>query len=246
MAPERARVPALSPAQLDAYRRDGFVHVQHVFEDADITRWRAEGDRLWQLVDDKASRVQWRGHDKQGNIADRIDPVMDISPEFERLAADPRLRRIAADAIGDRVNILKAKLIMKRPGTSGYGLHQDYPYWEFLGVPADSIAVVVIPLDVSNAQSGAIEFFPGRHDERIAPPKDNPFDTEPSKVDLSTGVCLELEPRDVALFHPLTPHRSAPNRSDHSRRALYYTYAGAEHGDLVEQYYANRPAMDSM
>ena len=231
----------LSQPQIDAYWRDGFIRVQSVFDSSDVERWRTECDRLWQSIDETHERVQHRGHRQQGSIADRLDPVTDISPEFDRVANDTRAQAVAADALGADVRIMKAKLIMKRPATMGYDMHQDYPYWEFLGVPADHIVVLVIPLDVSNPESGAIEFFPGRHRERIAPPEDNALDTDPSQVDLSTGVCLELDPGDVALFHPLTPHQSGPNISDHSRRALYYTFARAEHGNLFDRYYADRP-----
>jgi ectoine hydroxylase-related dioxygenase (phytanoyl-CoA dioxygenase family) len=232
----------LSQTQVDAYWQDGFVAARGVFDDADVARWCAECDRLWTSVDETNPRVQRRGHGKNGDIADRLDPVMDLSPEFDRLARDPRATSVAAAAIGADVAILKAKLIMKRPGTMGYDLHQDYPYWDFIGVQADDIVIVVIPLDVSDAKSGAIEFFPRRHRERIAPPENDPLDTDPSLIDLSTGVCLALEPRDILLFHPLTPHRSGPNQSDHSRKALYYTYARSTHGNLYDRYYTDRPS----
>lgn len=239
-----SRKLVLSKAQLDAYWRDGFVPARRVFGAEDVARWRAEADRLWKSIDavDRNPRVQSRGHQQQGRIADRLDPVMDISPEFDVLARDPRLTSVVAAAVGSDVSILKGKLIMKRPGTTGYDLHQDFPYWDFLGVPADHIVVVAIPMDIWDSESGAIEFFPGRHRERIAPaPEGEPFDTDPSKVDLSTGVIMKIGPGDIAVFHPLTPHRSGPNLSDHGRRGLYYTYARAEHGDLRERYYSKRP-----
>lgn len=239
---DKSRESALSQGQIDTYWRDGFVRVNGVFDDEDITRWREECDRLWRVLDETNPRVERRGHREKGDIADRIDPVMDVSPEFERVACDRRTMGVASAVLGAEVRILKAKLIMKRPGTMGYELHQDYPYWEFLGVPADHIAILLITMDVSDCESGAIEFFPRCHHERIAPPEHSPLDTDPSKVDLETGVILELEPRDVTVFHPLTPHRSAPNLSNHSRRALYYTFHRAEHGDLLTRYYANRPA----
>jgi ectoine hydroxylase-related dioxygenase (phytanoyl-CoA dioxygenase family) len=233
----------LSKTQVDAYWRDGFLAVRRVFDAEDVSRWHAECDRLWKSVDvnETNARVQWRGHRKQGRIADRLDPVMDISPEFDRLASDPRLTGVAAAAVGSDVAIMKGTLIMKRPGTMGYDMHQDFPYWEFLGVPADHMVIAAIPMDVWNAESGAIEFFPGRHHERIPGPEGAPLDTDPSKVDLTTGVIMQLRPGDIGLFHALTPHRSGPNHSDHGRRTLYFAYVRAEHGDIRTRYYAERP-----
>jgi hypothetical protein len=247
MNSERPENDSLSGAHIDSYGRDGFVRIRNVFGVEDVGRWRAECDRLWASLDAGRAdpRVQWRGHQKQGRIADRLDPVIDISPEFARLARDPRLTGAAAAVAGSDVVILKGKLIMKRSGTLGYGLHQDYPYWNFLGVPADHMVVVLIPLDVSNIESGAIEFFPGRHRERISSLEDSPLDTDPSKIDLSTGTILQLEPGDIALFHALTPHRSGPNTSDHGRRALYFTYVQGQYGNIYERYYSERPEYDT-
>jgi len=56
---------------------------------------------------------------------------------------------------------------------------------------------------------------------------------------------IELEVGDICLFHPLSPHRSGPNTSNHDRRTLYYTYVRAEHQDRCESYYAERPEYDT-
>ena len=43
-------------------------------------------------------------------------------------------------------------------------------------------------------------------------------------------------------FHSHTPHRSGPNTSPTSRRALYLTYNAASLGDLHEAYYRDKRA----
>jgi 2-aminoethylphosphonate dioxygenase len=43
----------------------------------------------------------------------------------------------------------------------------------------------------------------------------------------------------VAVFHGLTPHRSAPNRSSQARRTFYVSYnARSEGGDQRAKHYA--------
>ena len=235
---------SLSARKIETYRTRGFVSVRGCFSADDVAHWNAECERLWSSVpvDGSDARVQWRRHQAEGRIADRLDPVMDISPVFDALCRDDRLTSPARAVIGGDVTIFKGKLIMKRPGTMGYDLHQDYPYWEFMGIPAEHIVVAVVPIDTWDAASGAIEFFPGYHHARVpAAPGGDPYDTDPSRIDLDSGVIVALDPGDVVLFHPLTPHQSGPNTADHGRRALYYTFVRSEHHGALERYYAERP-----
>ena len=239
--------PTLLNSHIEAYRVDGFATVKNVFSADDVGRWRAECKRLWSLVDVHSSdkRVHWRDHNGQGRIADRLDPVVDISPKFDALSRDPRLKGIVQDIIGDDTTLFKDKLIMKQAGTMGYELHQDYPYWDFLGIPAEDMIIAVVPIDPWDAECGAIEIFLGLHHERIPGPKDEPLDTDPSLIDMGVGEVIQLEPGDICLFHPLSPHQSGPNTSNHARRTLYYTYVRGEHHSSYKRYYAERPEYET-
>merc|ERR1712232_205871 len=50
---------------------------------------------------------------------------------------------------------------------------------------------------------------------------------------------VKLEPGDVLFFSLYVPHRSGRNLTNHSRRAVYITYAGASYmpPDERQQYY---------
>ena len=89
-----------------------------------------------------------------------------------------------------------------------------------------------------------MEVFPGLHGDIVASPAANLLDADESQVDLNTGVLLEMEPGDLALIHALTPHRSSPNNSMHSRTVLYFTFNNADFGDLQNRYYVERPDKD--
>ncbi len=130
----------------------------------------------------------------------------------------------------------KDKLIMKRPGTLGYGMHQDYPYWEHLGAPADDYVTCFIALDPFDAASGSTEMFPGLHRRRLPAPPDDPFDCDERHMDLTKGYILDLAPGDVVMMHSLTPHRSAPNRSPLPRRVLIFSYTKARHAGIRARY----------
>jgi hypothetical protein len=220
------------------YWRDGYVTVRNRFHAEEIAGWRAECDRLWSVVDGDpdAPRVQWRGHAREGQIRDRIDPVVDISPVFAALAADPRVVGMVREMLRAEPALMKAKLIAKRPGTAGYAMHQDFPYWAPLGIPADDLLTLQVSIDPARADNGAVEVFPRLHHRRLESRPEEPLDVDDSRIDLSEGEVAELAPGDMLLFHSLTPHRSGPNGSPGPRRALFFTYATAAHGDVYRRY----------
>jgi len=187
-------------------------------------------------------RVQWRSHSDGTRVADRIDPLLDFSPLFAQLGSDPRLLGAVTDLTGAKPDLMKAKVIMKRSGTMGYAAHQDYPYYQFLGIPVDEFVIVAVPMDVCDATSGAMEVFSKRHDTILPAPPGEPFDLDESKADLGNGDYIELMPGDIALFHGLLPHRSGPNRAPHPRRILYFSYVTGGYQDVYERYHALRPA----
>ena len=53
---------------------------------------------------------------------------------------------------------------------------------------------------------------------------------------------IEREPGDLLLFDSWLPHRSAPNRTDRPRRALYLTFNLARDGDHRAEYFAAKRA----
>ncbi len=234
--------PTLSAEQVAAYGRDGHVVVERVFDPEGSSAWLAESDRLWASLpaDRSDPRVQWRSTVDGGEIADRIDPVLEVSPVYDALARSPRLIAAAGSLLDGTAIPFKAKLIMKRPGTAGYGLHQDYPYWEGLGLSADHYVNALLALDPFDAATGTPELFPGLHRERLPAPAGEPLDTDESAVEGRSSVLLLLNPGDVAFFHSLTPHRSAPNRASQPRRGLFLTYVPSCYPGLNERYEKER------
>jgi len=216
----------LNPYQITRYRTRGYVAVRGRFGAADVALWQAECDRLWQAlaVEPGQSRVQFREHQNGTAIADRIDPLLDVSPVFRRVSRDPRIVAPVESALGGTAKVVKAKLISKRPGTHGYGLHQDFPYWQHMGMPADHLLTVQVAIDPATEENGGVELWPGMHREILPPPPENPLDVAESAVATETAELIPLSRGDLLIFHSLAPHRSAPNRSTNPRRAVFVTY----------------------
>lgn len=225
----------LSQDQVEQYDRDGFIILRGVFLAEEIAGLAAEADTLAarrELIDVQNIRCRWSDHSEtKACTFDCFDPVIDIGPVCRFFAHDPRILEPLRAIYRDEACLFKDKLIFKPPGLKGYSLHQDYIGWASF---PESFLTLIIAIDPTGRDNGATEVFPGYHRQGYLSPKDGEYHELPlSAVDEATGVLLELEPGDVAIFSGYTPHRSAPNRSDRSRRQLYLSYNA--HRDGGEQ-----------
>ena len=228
--------------QLVRYREDGFVVLSGHFAAEEVARWGDECDRLWRAMatNHDADRIQFRGDTAGSRVADRIDPVDDVSPMFAALAADPRIVAAATALFGAPASLMKAKLITKRPGTMGYLSHQDHPYWAHLGVSADRMLSVQVSIDPATAENGALEVFPALHHERLPAPAHAPLEVDEAALDLADGRVMASKAGDLLFFHSLVPHRSGPNRATLPRRTLYLTYTAGTGAAIYDIYRASK------
>lgn len=212
---------------LPAYREHGFATVGALFSAPDVEAMRAECVRLWSGIDASTDRddVHWRDHAVLGRIVDRLDPVRTRSEMFAAMALRPDVVAIVEAILGGPAFILKDKLIMKRPGTVGYGAHQDYSYWDGIGLRPDDICTAMIALDDTPRERGPLELYAGLHRDRLPGAPDDPLDVAPEALVGRTPFLATMMAGDALFFHSLVPHGSAPNHGQHDRRAYFVTYA---------------------
>ena len=232
----------LAAAELAQYRDSGFIVLRGVFAATEMVGFAAEADRLLiehaKLVDRNNLRCRFMPHVDSGEpLFEVFDPVNDLSSAFARLAADRRLLAIVESIYGEPASLFKEKVIFKPPGALGYDLHQDIPR-SWPGFPR-SFLTVLVPIDEATETNGCTEVFAAYHRDFLGPADNQSYMLPADAVDPSRGVKLLLAPGDVAVFHGLTPHRSAPNRTNRSRRAFYASYnARSEAGDQRARHYA--------
>ena len=237
-------MPAVSEAvtgqQADQYHRDGYLILRNVFSAEEISALAAEAEALYErreLIDTQNIRCRWQNDAvSQECVFDCFDPVIDIGPVCRYFAYDPRILEPLRSIYDDQAFLFKDKLIFKRPGATGYALHQDYISWpEF----PESFVTVIVAIDATDRENGATEVFPGYHLDGYVSPHDGDYHELPlSAIDEARGVTLDLAPGDIAIFSGFTPHRSAANTSDRWRRQLYLSYnAGRDGGEQREAHY---------
>jgi ectoine hydroxylase-related dioxygenase (phytanoyl-CoA dioxygenase family) len=225
------------------FRRDGVAVARGLFSGAEVAALQQEATRLWDSQEGLESanlRVGLRKNVCGDVILERLDPVADISGLFDDLSQSQKLVRIAEMALGEPVTVLKDKIIYKWPGTAGYGLHRDEPYFGTSGVPGAELVSVSVALDPVRDNSGGIEFFPGQRRSQLPAPAQEGRDILRGALEGIAPVVPELDPGDLLFFDGLIPHCSDYNSGARSRRMYTATYAPARYHDCRKRYYAIR------
>ncbi len=220
----------------DAYEAAGVVVWRNLLPASLVSSCRRACRAAWPaaLADPEGWRTRYRTG-PGGPVVDRIDPIRHFAPGVAEAVDHPDVLALAAIGCGGPAVAYKDKYIEKRPGTGGYGLHQDLPY-AHLDARADELTQVFIPLEPFSRRNGATEVAPGVHTELLTPPGEV-ADAPEGAVDDELLEPLELEPGDVALLHFLLPHRSPANTSDAPRPLLAGSYVRATVEDAWERYY---------
>ena len=203
----------------------------------DMQRASAGGRTYWldgkRFVDVGATTVQFE-HSPPSDTVRVVEPVHDLHPLLDGLVDDARIVEPMRELVGTpEVTLWSDKLNLKRPreGT-GFGWHQDAPYWVHSCGHVDKLPNVMIPLADAYAGNGCFRVIAGSHRSGCLPGTNDGsqlggFYTDPAAFDLSRQVAFEVPAGSLIFFDPYTVHGSEPNASDAPRRALVYTYQPA-------------------
>ena len=210
----------------EAYAEQGYLISRALFTADEIAALASEAQTLLErteLIHLDNLRCRWQTDQTTGECHfDCFDPVTDIGPVAKYIAHHARLLALLREVYGGEPQLLKDKLIFKRPGAGGYALHQDFIGWESFPT---SFLTVIVAIDPTNAENGATEVFPGAHRQGYLSPLDGDYhELSVDRVGTGSGVLLDLAPGDVALFGGYMPHRSGANCSSRWRRQLYLSY----------------------
>ncbi|MCO5297085.1 MAG: phytanoyl-CoA dioxygenase family protein [Fimbriimonadaceae bacterium] len=200
----------------EAYARDGYAIARGVI-DADLAGEAVEHCR-WLMAKHPELRPEDLGHTLVPN-----------DPFWVRLVSDDRLLDVAQEFIGPNIALFASHYIVKAPRTGRPVLwHQDGSYW-----PLDPMEVVTLWLACGPATraNGCMKVIPGTQHLSLQEMRENSevdsvlhSEIDPTLVDASKEVYLELEPGDVSIHHPNVIHGSGPNHSDQWRFGLTIRY----------------------
>ena len=210
---------------VEAFRRDGFVHLKGLLGADEIAR-------LGLAVD---AAVTARKQNDTRALADKspyeqsfiqCQYLWEDFPDVRPLTFHPRVVGAAAALIGAQaMRLWHDQALYKEAGGRQTDAHQDHPYW-----PINELRTLTawIPLIEVDDETGCMGYAPGSHTGEAE--YVNIF-TEPGAGETLVAkqkhkpVFVPARPGDVLFHHGLTVHLAKPNRSDHTRRvytAIYF------------------------
>lgn len=243
----------LRPAERRAWEEDGFFLRPAVFGAAELAALReaaeavvevasaeaGAGESYWidgnRYVEASGSTVQFE-HRRETTTLRVVEPFHYLHPLFSALIDDPRIVDPMCDLLdSERVALFTDKLNLKRPREgSGFGWHQDSPYWTHVCDHVDRLPNVMLALDDAAVGNGCLRVVRGSHRQGLLPGREGegtlgPLFTHPDHFREEDQVPAEMPAGSLLFFSPHTVHGSRPNRSDTQRRALVLTYQPPGH-----------------
>ena len=230
----------ITPAQVESYRRYGYVVVEGVIDPVTLARMRASVESLVA---------------RSAGLSDH-DDVYDLEPSHRPDA--PRVRRIKKPHVVDRlfwealktpamldtlrallgpsVRLHGSKLNMKAPRYgSAVEWHQD---WAFYPHTNDDILAIGVMLDDVFIENGPLLVLPGSHrgptynhhaEGRFC----GAMDPVESGLDFADAVPCIGKAGSASFHHVRLVHGSAQNTSDRPRHLLLYECAAADAWPLM-------------
>jgi ectoine hydroxylase-related dioxygenase (phytanoyl-CoA dioxygenase family) len=219
----------LSDAQIDFYRRNGYVAGIRVLDDKQVDRLRAE---LAELVDPRhpghALFHEYHANESSapGSVLFHALGHWRIAPGFHDALWNPAFTVPAAQLLGGSVRFWHDQLFYKPARDGGVvAWHQDYSYWTRTRPMAH--LTCWIGLDDASADNGCLHYVPGSHRWELLPVTGLAGDMEAIETVLSAEqkaafqpVAVELARGEASFHHPLLVHGSYENRTERPRRAM--------------------------
>ena len=227
----------LTPDQVQAYRRDGYLVVENVLTPRQLDTLHKVIDTLVQASREVTDHNQTYDleptHSADEPRVRRIKEPHNVHPAFREIAFSPKIAEILTPLIGTTSGIRyqTGKLNMK---SAGYGAavewHQD---WAFYPHTNDDLLAIGLYLDDCGPENGPLMVIPGSHTWPISDHHaDGVFcgaiDPASAGIDFSKAVMLTGKAGSMTIHHVRMVHGSALNTSNRPRRLLLYQYTAVD------------------
>ncbi len=233
----------LSQAQIDDFRRDGYLVAPDAVSPTQLAALRAEiaawveASRAHRTpfgpptVDGRPRFDMGTEHSAEKPALRRINNPSDISAAYLGVMRQSRMTDMVADLIGPDVKFHHCKINLKLTGAKTEVLyHQDFAYTPHTN---DDVVTALLFLDDIDATNGALTVAPGSHKGPVY----SLFDGDTFTGAVAPSVEAELLARSVpcygpagsvCLMHTRLAHGSTANRGSTSRGLYICVYTAAD------------------
>lgn len=220
----------LQRADVDRYRRDGFLAPIRALDEAEAGQIRA-----WLLAYESAPGASKR---ERREACLRLKPHL-LFPELDAVVRHPRVLDAVEAIIGPDILVWSSSFMIKDPGDGGFASwHQDSHGTRLQGAQMVSAWIALEPVDREN---GAMRVIPRSHHDGLRPHRRRRdirnlviLGEHIEQVDEDAAVDVALRPGEMSLHHLHVVHGSPPNISERSRVGYvvryFPTWMGADGG----------------
>ena len=246
----------IKPSLVEQYRKNGFLILENIFNEDEVTALELELDRLRKSSVIRALN-ETITEPSSGEIRSIFRPH-DISEVFKKLAADQRLAGLAQYLLDDQVYIHQSRLNYK-PGFHGkeFYWHSDFETWHVEdGMPKMRALSMSVTLTDNITSNGPLMLITGSHKHYVVcegETPDNHFKTSLKKQEygVPSEACLGQlvgnggivtatgKPGSVIIFDCNTMHGSNSNITPYPRSNAFFVYNAVS--NRVVEPFGNQP-----
>lgn len=256
--PEPAFQPHLTPAQHEAFGREGYLVMRQLASAERIAAMRSiTEDHLARRVEpiEYEADVAYPGapasrEAEGGDTVRRLLAAYDRDHWFADWAGDDRLTAIVGQLLDSPSVWLTPNhhncVMTKSPAySSATAWHRDLRYWSFA---TPHLVNAWLALGDETPDNGCMRLLPGTHRMDIAPEQLDAAqflrEDEPANQTLiETAEYARLAPGDVLFFHAGVFHAAGANTGDTRKLAVVTSYFGRDNAPVDGTRSARRPAI---
>ena len=221
-----------TPDQIDHYNSEGYVVYPDFVSGDALASLKAKIDRISE-GNTKANHDNTRmemepSQEPDGTLVRRIYEPCTYYDVFKDFSESTALLDCVEQLFGPNLVFHYSKINMK-PQNIGSVVewHQDLSYYPLTN--RDSVSILFY-LDDTTEENGCLKVIPRRHTEPLMSHSTNGFfrGKVTEEVDDSEAVLLEGSGGSAIFMSCMTPHSSAINSSDRSRKTLILSYRAAD------------------
>lgn len=230
----------LNSKQLKFYKTKGYLVCNDIFssqEIKNIIKWSREIENFSEIKGKWMKYYDLSIKDLSKNTLTRIENFFDYHKEFKSFFSTKKILNIVSMLLESEPVLFKDKLQLKFPGAKGFKPHQDATIWkDMYGIK--SFITAAISIDSSDLENGCLEVAENKHTQGLISPS---WKEIPENIEKQLNwKPIETSPGDMIFFNDYTPHRSADNLSNKSRRIIYLTYNKLSEGNHRQTHFKDK------
>jgi len=226
----------VTSAQLQQYRRDGFLFIKNALTEAQLAELQSVTHRLMlesASITESNDRYDLdTGHSANTPRLTRIKLPHLLDAVFKQVMQSEQIISLIKPLLNtEHIRLHTSKLNTKEPhGGQAVEWHQD---WAFYPHTNDDLLAIGILLEDVEDENGPLMAIPGTHRGPILDhSKDGVFcgaiSPDDPLFEADKAISLKGRAGDLSIHHVRTLHGSAPNHSDRARKILFYECGAAD------------------